>query len=285
MEMQILRFFENLRSPALTFLAGAFSLFGETLFLVALVCVVYWLVDKSLGERLVLISFSSMSFNAFLKGVVARPRPYAAGGVERVEIDSPLLSTLNLEDNTSFPSGHSQMSAGLFFTVAADKKRKSLWILAPVCTLLVMLSRLYLGVHYPSDVLCGAALGILFALVWELVYARLPEKKYLFAAGFAAISLILLAVSPNKSLAELSACATAAAIALPLENKFVRFEVKRGALKKLLRALAGFACVGAVFGVFALLPWEFLWLKWLKYFSLVLTAALAAPKLFVKLKI
>lgn len=285
MEMQILRFFENLRAPALTFLAGAFSLFGETLFLVALVCVVYWLVDKSLGERLVLVSFSSMSLNAFLKGVVARPRPYAAGGVSRVEINSPLLSTLNLEDNTSFPSGHSQMSAGLFFTVAADKKRKSLWILAPVCTLLVMLSRLYLGVHYPSDVLCGAALGILFALVWELVYARLPEKKYLFAAGFAAISLILLAVSPNKSLAELSACATAAAIALPLENKFVRFEVKRGALKKLLRALAGFACVGAVFGVFALLPWEFLWLKWLKYFSLVLTAALAAPKLFVKLKI
>ena len=49
MEQTILRFFENLRSPALTFFAGAFSLFGETLVLVALISVVYWLVDKQFG--------------------------------------------------------------------------------------------------------------------------------------------------------------------------------------------------------------------------------------------
>ena len=77
MEQTILRFFENLRSPALTFFAGAFSLFGETLVLVALISVVYWLVDKQFGERLVLVSFSSMSANAFLKGVVA-PAPTRA---------------------------------------------------------------------------------------------------------------------------------------------------------------------------------------------------------------
>ena len=159
MEQTILRFFENLRSPALTFFAGAFSLFGETLVLVALISVVYWLVDKQFGERLVLVSFSSMSANAFLKGVVARPRPYASGAATRVEIDTPFLSTMNLEPDMSFPSGHSQMSAGLFFSAAFRLKKGWAWILAPVLTLLVMLSRLYLGVHYPTDVLAGAALG------------------------------------------------------------------------------------------------------------------------------
>ena len=110
MEQSILEFFESLRSPFGNILAGAFSLFGETLVLVALISLVYWIIDKDFGERLVLVSFSSMSANAFLKGVVARPRPYAAGIVSRVEIDSPLLSTVNLEADMSFPSARSTYS-------------------------------------------------------------------------------------------------------------------------------------------------------------------------------
>lgn len=285
MEATILHFFESLRSPAATVFAGAFSLFGETLVLVALISVVYWLIDKELGERLVLVSFSSMSANAFLKGVVSRARPYAAGIVPRVEIDSPLLSTVSLDEYMSFPSGHSQMSAGLFFTAAFRLKRPWAWALAPVLTLLVMASRLYLGVHYPSDVLAGAAMGIFFACVWELVYRFLPEKRCLFAGIFAGLSLLLLFISPNKSLAELSGCTCAAAISVPLENKFINFKIEKGGKKKLLRALVGFACVGVVFAVFAALPLSFLWVKWLKYFLLVCAAALLATFLFVRLKI
>ena len=60
---------------------------------------------------------------------------------------------------------------------------------------------------------------------------------------------------------------------------------EKGWKKKLLRALVGFACVGAVFGIFALIPSEALVIKWLKYFLLVTAAALGAPALFKKLKI
>lgn len=283
MEASILRFLETLRSPFATFLAGAFSLFGETLVLVALISAIYWLIDKRLGEQLVFVSFSSMSVNAFLKGAVSRLRPYAEGVVTRVEIDSPFLSTVNLENNMSFPSGHSQMSAGLFFTSAFRLKKAWAWALAPLLLLLVMLSRLYLGVHYPTDVLAGAALGIAFACLWQAVYQKLYSRRFYFAGSFALLSVLLLFISPNKSLAELSGCMCAAAIAAPIENKFVGFEIKKGALKKLFRALVGFACVGVVFAVFAALPWAFLWIKWLKYFLLVLSAALLAPWLFKKL--
>lgn len=285
MEASILQFLEKIRTPAATFFAGFFSLFGETPVLVALICVVYWLVDKRLGEQLVFVSFSSMSVNAFLKGTVSRLRPYAKGVVSRVELDSPFLSTMNLDESMSFPSGHSQMSAGLFFTSAFRIEKKTAWALAPVLTLLVMASRLYLGVHYPSDVLAGAALGIAFAFLWQLIYQKAYAKRFVFAGLFAGLSLVLLAIAPNKSLAELSGCMCAAAIATPIEQKFVGFQIQKGALKKLLRALTGFACVGVVFALFAALPWSFLWWKWLKYFVLVLSAALLAPFLFVKLKI
>ena len=285
MEASILQFLEKLRTPAATFLAGIFSLFGETLVLVALISVVYWLVDKRLGEQLVFVSFSSMSVNAFLKGTVSRLRPYAKGVVSRVEIDTPFLSTMNLEEAMSFPSGHAQMSAGLFFTSAFRIKKKWAWALAPVLTLLVMASRLYFGVHYPSDVLAGAAFGIAFACFWQMVYQKAYAKRFVFAGFFAALSLALLAIAPNKSLSELSGCMCAAAIAAPIEQKFVGFQIRKGALRTLFRALVGFACVGVVFALSAALPWSFLWLKWIKYFLLVLTAALLVPFLFVKLKI
>lgn len=285
MEQTILRFFENLRSPALTFFAGAFSLFGETLVLVALISVVYWLVDKQFGERLVLVSFSSMSANAFLKGVVARPRPYASGAATRVEIDTPFLSTMNLEPDMSFPSGHSQMSAGLFFSAAFRLKKGWAWILAPSSRCSSCSPACISACIIPPTCWRAPALGVAFACIWEIVYRKFPKQKTVFAAAFAVLSLVLLLLEPNKQLAELSACMCAAAAAIPLENKFVRFEVKKGLKRKLLRLLVGFACVGAVFGIFALLPWEYLWLKWLKYFLLIFAAALLAPFLFVKLKI
>lgn len=285
MEVSILQFLEKLRTPAATFLAGIFSLFGETLVLVALISVVYWLVDKRLGEQLVFVSFSSMSVNAFLKGTVSRLRPYAKGVVSRVEIDTPFLSTMNLEEAMSFPSGHAQMSAGLFFTSAFRIKKKWAWgararVDAARHGVAALLRRaLSLGR------ISGRGVRNRLRLLLADGLSKSLRKALRFCGILRALSLALLAIAPNKSLSELSGCMCAAAIAAPIEQKFVGFQIRKGALRKLFRALVGFACVGVVFALSAALPWSFLWLKWIKYFLLVLTAALLVPFLFVKLKI
>lgn len=288
METSILRFFENLRSPVGTFLAAALSLFGEALFLVVLVCLVYWIVDKKLGERLVVTSFSSLVCNSFLKGVIARPRPYHAGAVTRIEIDNPLISTIELDPLQSFPSGHSQMSSGLFFSVALFLRKRWAWIVAPLLTLGVMWSRMYLGVHYLTDTVCGAALGIIFAVFWDFIYRKAEDKKYVVLLVFSALCILLTMISPTKAMYEFTGCTLAATIALPIENRAIGFENATGAKQRVLRALVGLACVGVVFGAFSFLPFAFLegylW-KFLKYFLTVLTGALLVPFLFVKLKI
>ncbi len=288
MELTILRFFENLRSDFLTFFACIFTLFGETLFLIVLVCLLYWLYDKSFGEKLVIVSFSSMCLNGLMKNVVARPRPYIKGDVSRVEIHSPLLSTTTLEPYQSFPSGHSQLSAGMFFTSAFHFRKKILWIIFPLCTLAVMLSRLYLGVHYPSDILVGGTLGILFACGWEWIFQKAEKSKYYIIIVFACLSILFSAIAPSKHLIELCGCCVAAAICLPIENKWIRFENQPSFSKKLYRLSLGLFCVGVVFGTFSLLPFAFLELwgwKFVKYFLTVITGALLVPYLFVKLKI
>lgn len=288
MELTILQFFESIRSSAGDLAACFFSLFGETLFLVVLICLIYWVVDKKLGERLVLTSFSSMPVNGGIKSAVARPRPYVGGGVSRVEIDNPLISTTELAPYESFPSGHSQMSAGLFFSAAFHTRKKWGWILFPLLTLGVMLSRLYFGVHYPTDVLVGATLGIAFACFWDWMYRKHEGKIYLVFALFALLSIALAILFPNKSQIEICACAVATAICLPIENKFVNFQNATSGKNKLFRILIGIGCVGLVFGAFSFLPFEFLeelsW-KFVKYFLTVATATLIVPYLFKKLKI
>ena len=288
METLILQFFESMRSPVGTFFAAALSLFGEALFLVVLICLVYWLVDKKLGERLVVTSFSSLVCNSFLKGVIARPRPYQAGVVSRVELDNPLISTMDLNPLESFPSGHSQMGSGLFSTCALYLRKPWAWILAPLLILGVMWSRMYLGVHYLTDTLCGAALGVIFAVFWDFIYRKAENKKYLILLILSGISILLTLISPTKAMYEFTGCTIAAAIALPMENRSVQFENAKGVKNRILRALVGLACVGVVFGAFSFLPFAFLDLyiwKFVKYFVTVLVGALLVPFLFVKLKI
>ncbi|MBQ8320098.1 MAG: phosphatase PAP2 family protein [Clostridia bacterium] len=289
MDIWISQFFEAIRTPFLDVIACIFSLFGEALFLVLLICVLYWLADKSWGERAVVTAFSAMAFCNFFKGIFQRTRPYAAGVVTRVEVDNPFLSTMNLNSSLSFPSGHSTMGGGLFFATALRfEKRKWLWVLCPFLTLGVMASRLYLGVHYFTDVLAGASLGILVAVIWDMVYRYCPKKKHFVLVGFALLSIVFCILEPSKSAIEQCGMLCAAAIALPVEEKFVNFQNAKGTKNRLFRALVGLACVGLIFGLFSYLPFAFLELlgwKFVKYFLTVLVGALLVPYLFKRLKI
>jgi membrane-associated phospholipid phosphatase len=287
MDVAVSQFFESIRNPFLDAVAVFFSLLGEPIFMVVLICVAYWLVSKKLGERLAVISFTSLVVNAGLKSWIGRPRPYMVGDVSRVELEG-LVNTMDLRPYESFPSGHSQGVGGIAFGFASHYRKKWLWIVAPIITLCVMWSRVYLGVHYLTDTLCGGAIGIMFAVVWDLVYEQFQDKKYWILAGFSILSILVMIFIPTKSTFEHAGMLIAGTIALPIEEKFIRFTDTNGWKKRALRLLIGVACVGVVFGAFSLLPFAFLELigwKFVKYFLTVLVATLLVPFLFKKLKI
>ncbi|WP_349368192.1 phosphatase PAP2 family protein [Salinarimonas sp.] len=85
----------------------------------------------------------------------------------------------------SFPSGHSMMSATVYLTLAAlvsrvlRRRRLRVYLvgLAVVLTLLVGFSRVYLGVHWPTDVLAGWTVGAVWALLASLVMLRLQLRR------------------------------------------------------------------------------------------------------------
>ncbi len=93
--------------------------------------------------------------NGLIKNLVARTRPYV------VNPDAVLL--IPKPGEYSFPSGHS--AASFSFVGALAFSRCRWWIPAGAVALIVALSRLYLYVHYPTDVLCGALFGLLFGFL------------------------------------------------------------------------------------------------------------------------
>jgi len=107
---------------------------------------------------------SGLILSVALKHVYERPRPH-------------LVPYLSGTFTTSFPSGHSMLSAIVYLTlgtllarVVEDRRIKFYFLaVALVLTFLVGVSRVYMGVHYPTDVLAGWSAGLAWALLWWLV--------------------------------------------------------------------------------------------------------------------
>jgi undecaprenyl-diphosphatase len=100
------------------------------------------------------IGLTSLLVNQLMKLVRERRRP------DRVELGVPESRWVTMPSSTSFPSGHSASAAAFAVSVGEvlPKLRNPLRLAAAV----VAFSRVYTGVHYPSDVLVGAAVGALF---------------------------------------------------------------------------------------------------------------------------
>ena len=128
----------------------ALSFLGSELFFLLLVPLVYWTIDARAGMRIGLILLISTGVNTLLKLVFADPRPYWY---------SDRVLAYAAESSFGLPSGHSQISASVWGMLAFTARRWWFWVFAIALVVLIGISRIYLGVHFPSDVLAGWAIG------------------------------------------------------------------------------------------------------------------------------
>ena len=187
--MEFLYLLEGLRSPALdAFFSLVTELGGETLFLVTAL-VLFWCVDKRQGYYLMAVGFLGTLVNQFLKITCRVPRPWVR------DPDFSIVEAARAEaTGYSFPSGHSTSSVGTFGVIAREAKNRWVRFAALAVCVLVPFSRMYLGVHFPSDVLVGAAIPLIFIGLLRPVIYR-DGGKYIpllfvgmvvLAAGFVA---------------------------------------------------------------------------------------------------
>jgi membrane-associated phospholipid phosphatase len=161
-----------------------FSLFGNELFFLFIAPVLLWCVDATLGMQVGLGLLVSLSTNCILKVAFHAPRPYWYDA--RVQ---PFSS----ETSFGIPSAHAQNSVLLWSLIANWVKRPLAWVLAVAMILLVSLSRMMLGMHFPSDILAGWLLGAL--LVWAILRLEKPILAWLKGRQLAGQILSVFAAS------------------------------------------------------------------------------------------
>ena len=156
MDIQYLLFLQDFRNGCGSFLAPFLlwaSDFAISFWLIAAMCMVYWVWDRQGGKRLLFGFYIGILFNGFLKLVFCVYRPWI-----RDPRIIPYGNSIVTATGYSFPSGHSTCATTILGGLGIWLKRKGL--LLPTCVawlgvFIVMFSRNYLGVHTPQDVTIG----------------------------------------------------------------------------------------------------------------------------------
>lgn len=137
-------------APGMAGVMHAFTFGGNEEFFLFILPVLYWCVDASLGMRAAVLLVASNNLNALFKLALHAPRPYW--------IDLR-VAALSRESSYGIPSGHAMNATAIWGFLASRIGRPWAWAGAVLVTFLISLSRLYLGVHFPTDVLAGWVLG------------------------------------------------------------------------------------------------------------------------------
>lgn len=167
-----------------------FTSLGYENFFLLILPLLYWCVDSRLGLRVGFILLASTAVYDLLKLAFAGPRPYWV---------SAAVKPFSAESSFGIPSGHAQSAVSVWGVIAAYIRKPWAWIVAVVLMFLIGFSRMYLGVHFPHDVLVGWLIGTviltLFLSLWDSTAARVKRMNIIQQAWLAfAVSLAIVLV-------------------------------------------------------------------------------------------
>ena len=158
------------------------SLLGKGgIFLILLsVCLIILKKTRRFGTAMLIgLAIGALFVNLFLKVVIARPRPYA--DESSIYYSLWLLMGKHLESDMSFPSGHTNAAFAAMVPLFILGKKKISW-LALVFGVLMGISRIYLVVHFPSDVLGGLITGTISGMLGTFAAINIPKPWYRWPA-------------------------------------------------------------------------------------------------------
>jgi membrane-associated phospholipid phosphatase len=171
-----------------------FSFLGTEQFFLVVLPALYWCVSASVGLQVGIILLVNGAVNDAFKLALHGPRPYWY---------SPLVEPYATETSFGVPSGHAQIATGVWGVMAAGLKKGWAWLAAGIVIFLIGLSRLYLAVHFPHDVLLGWIIGglLLWLLLrfWGPATARVKKLTFggqVLAAFLASLILVLIELVP-----------------------------------------------------------------------------------------
>lgn len=171
MELRILNFLQTIHTPLLDKILAFITSLGNAGIIWIVLAVVLLILPKTRKTGIIVAAALLMDIvlcNLILKNLVARVRPYDVNTAIAILIKKPL--------DFSFPSGHTAASFAAMTALFLAKMKKA-WIAALVLAVLIAFSRLYFYVHYPTDVLGGAVVGILSGIIGYAIVEKIDKRR------------------------------------------------------------------------------------------------------------
>lgn len=251
--MEFLYFLQQLRSPVPDAIFSALTHLGEESVFLMLALLIFWCVDKQQGYYVLTVSFVGLSLNQFLKLLCRIPRPWVLDPNFPIVEEARAAAT-----GYSFPSGHTQNAVNVFGSIARSTRRRSVQISCVVLILLVALSRMYLGVHTPLDVVTSLGIGTLLIFVlYPLLQAaqRRPAVMWALLACLCAIAVAFVLyvsfaafpadidpdnlASGQKNAWTILGCAFALCVVYAVDHYYLHFETAAPLAAQLCKLVLG----------------------------------------------
>lgn len=251
--MEILYFFESIRTPFFDRFFSTITHLGEETFFIIIGLVFFWCINKKEGYYLLSVGFIGTVLNQFLKLIFRIPRPWIK------DKNFTIVESARAEaTGYSFPSGHTQSSVGVFGALARWERNSVIKILGILICMAVPISRMYLGVHTPLDIGVSLVIAIiLIFLLYPLIYNFFDNTKKMRILFYGMIFLSLLYLSfvkfynfptdtdaenlahSTKNAYKMLGCTLGILIAFEIDRKYINFETTGSLLCQFLKVIIG----------------------------------------------
>ena len=273
----VIKYIQGFSNPFLDKFFQAITMLGEQYIFVTIMVIIFWSVNKKLGYRLAFVCLTSMVINIILKDSFMVLRPIGEEGIRSLRIETAT--------GYSFPSGHTQIVATLWITLMLYTKKNFVYINGTIIIILVGISRIYLGVHRPMDVI-GA---IIIAVVWVFIcnafinYVESGNKKSLLL--FIIIPIFIGMLFTNfTDYFKMTGILIGIYIGYLIEPKHIAFENTGKYIMQIFKIVIGLGLLLVLESTLELIFLKRIFSDFIRYLLMGLWVTIGAPLIFNKIE-
>lgn len=302
-QLDILMYLQSIRNELLTSIFTFFTICTEVPVITVLTGGIYWCINKKVGQRTLFALCGSLNINAGVKNFVKMPRPIGTKGLDSLRIETAT--------GYSFPSGHTQTATTFWTSIMYLFRKVWIYIIGILMIIGAGISRLYLGVHWPMDVIVAWGFGIVLSILFIKLFDYIDDSKnYYILVVLMLIFGVCTYFIGGEDLYKMFGLYTGFALGYMVEDTFINFSTENetrkknifakktskdeGLGKKILRFIVGIISLLAVYVLFNYVEDTLIVnkaeeiiniIKYLKYTLVVFWGVAGAPALFKLFKL
>lgn len=277
-QVGLMRAVQSVSSPVLDVLFGAITMLGAEEAFILMIALLFWTVSKMFAIRVGVLVLLSSFVNSGLKDLFRLPRPSP---------DEVRVILAETGGGYGFPSAHAQTATVFWGYLARAVRPRRFTVAAVAIVFLIGLSRVYLGVHFPGDVVGGFVFGgvILAVYLWVTEWLA-PPGRALPKPWLPPVAVLapfgLLALYRSAEAFKMVGLLVGLGTGCLVEDRYVRMDERASLGVQVLKATFGIAVTfGLRAGLKALFAPESAVLGMVRYAAMALWVSLGAPAVFV----